>query len=141
MTFSQKKEKLYRYKKLLQKKKALDEDLKEFETRALTKAAHITPGETDKIKTLGGKNDLNKIAAYAERDEIYKLKVREKKKTEDEMLNILISISSIDNLDFQNAVYCYFILDMTYAEISFQYHISESTARWRRDRGIEEIIF
>lgn len=141
MTFTEKKIKLKRYRKLLEKSKMLCEELQEFETRALDLATHITPGETDKVRASGGKNDLNKITAYAERDEIFKLKLREKKKADDEMLDILLAINAIENIDFQNAVYCYFVLDMSYAEIAYQYNIAESTARWRRDRGIEEIYF
>lgn len=141
MNFAEKKEKLLRYRKLLQKSKILENELKEFEMRAMTLATHITPGETDKVRASGGKNDLNKITAYAERDEIFKLKLREKKKADDEMLDILLAINAIENIDFQNAVYCYFVLDMSYAEIAYQYNIAESTARWRRDRGIEEIYF
>lgn len=141
MDFKEKKMKLDKYIPLLDKFNSIKDDLAEFEQKSLDMATHITPGELDKIRTAGGKNDLNKITAYAERDEIYKLKLKEKQKTEEEMLEILTSISKIENLDFQNAVYCYFVLNMTYAEIGFQHHISEHTARWRRDRGIEMIEF
>ena len=65
LNFAEKKEKLLRYRKLLQKSKILENELKEFEMRSMTLATHITPGESDKIITSGGNRNLNKIEAYA----------------------------------------------------------------------------
>lgn len=141
MNYEKKKNKLERYRPLLDKFNILKNELEEFEKRSLNMATRITVGELDKIRTVGGKNDLNKVSAFAERDELYKLKLKEMQKTFDEMKEILVAINGIENIDFQNAVYCYFVQDMSYAEIAFQCRISEDTARWRNTEGIKRIKF
>mgnify|MGYP003540243473 CR=1 FL=1 len=75
-------------------------------------------------------------------NELLGASIEEKDKNDDaEILEILKAINGIKNLGWQNAVYCYYVLDMSYAEIGFQEYISEETARWRRNKGLEVIEF
>lgn len=141
MTIEEKKEKLDRYKELIVKSKTLEIEILEFEERALENATHITPGVFDKIRASGGKSDLTRAGAFTERDARLEYLVAQKKKTDAEILEILKAINGIKNLGWQNAVYCYYVLDMSYAEIGFQEYISEETARWRRNKGLEVIEF
>ncbi len=140
MNFEQKKAKLKRYRKLTQKRVNLKQDLEEFEIRALTRATHITPPSADDVVRSGGQS-ITKAEKYAEREEDYKLLRAEYDKISRECSKILRAIFNISDLDLQNVVYAYYVLGMSFKEISYSQHISEVTAKRWRDKGVNILNF
>ena len=140
MTLEQKKAKLKRYRKLFHKKNNLKRDIEEFEIRAKTAATHITPPDFEAVITAGGKK-LSKQQVYTERDSRKELLLMQYQKITQECNKILRAIFKIENLDYQNTVYEYYILGMSLNEIAYSDHISESTAKRWRNKGIEKIKF
>ena len=140
MTLEQKKAKLKRYRKLFHKKNNLKRDIEEFEIRAKTAATHITPPDFEAVITAGGKK-LSKQQVYTERDSRKELLLMQYQKITQECNKILRAIFKIENLDYQNTVYEYYILGMSLKEIAYSDHISESTAKRWRNKGIEKIKF
>lgn len=139
MNFDEKLDMLYKYRPLLDKRNRLYDELTHFEEFTLNLSTHITPGSLDDIRTSGGKIGSNKVSAYSERDSLFEFKLKEFKNTDEELLKILKAINTIENIDFQNAVYAFFVQGMTYEEIGCNFHIAEITARWRRNKGIENM--
>ena len=140
LTFEQKKAKLRRYRGLKAKEKNLKTDLEEFFIRASTAATHITPPDFEAVITAGGKK-LSKQQVFAERDSREALIRQQLSTVQAECNKILRAILKIDNLDYQNTVYEYYILGMSLKEIAFSDHISETTAKRWRNKGIEKIKF
>ena len=136
--FLDKVKKLKSYRGLRRAVEIFDVEIAEFSEREFACATRITVGELDKIKTFGGKA-IGKAENYSEREIRLALLIARKEKAIEKANKIDDAIMNIENLDFRNAVYSAYVLGMTDEEIGFAEHISDSTARWRRHKGIDII--
>ena len=94
----------------------------------------------DDVVRSGGQS-ITKAEKYAEREEDYKLLRAEYDKISRECSKILRAIFNISDLDLQNVVYAYYVLGMSFKEISYSQHISEVTAKRWRDKGVNILNF
>ena len=143
MDFKEKKKRLKKYPELLIRNQQLKISIREFEERAKALATSTTPGSLDKVRTAGGKNNLNKISAFAEKDETKEELIRQQKRVDNEIIQILMSIDSIECLEHKNAVYYYYIIGLKDYEIGAieGIGVGAEAIRKRRNKGIKAMRF